>query len=246
MLAATGLAAAQAQPARAHRALPRPSAQSAQHRPTKGRPPADSPPTPGDRSPRRRRQCPRSRETCICSALRAVAGGRSPHSSSIRRSTETHVPARNTSAARTRRDAGPGKSTGWPLRQTSNGPRTRNSSIEPRADATSDLRAAPCESLPAGGRTRDRTRRSSRHAHHLPNRRDAAPRARTRRRRLDRRAGGLPTGVFATTLVRVEIPRVVRTGLGDMTTGAPQRSAISTPARTPGCASRRPFDWPRP
>ena len=55
-----------------------------------------------------------------------------------------------------------------------------------------------------------------------------------------------PTGVFATTLVRVEIPRVVRTGLGDMTTGAPQRSAISTPARTPGCASRRPFDWPRP
>jgi hypothetical protein len=54
------------------------------------------------------------------------------------------------------------------------------------------------------------------------------------------------TGVFETPLARQEIPRVVRTGLGDMTTGAPQRTATRTPDRTPSCSSPRPFSWPRP
>jgi hypothetical protein len=62
---------------------------------------------------------------------------------------------------------------GCPSRQTSNGPRTRNSSIGP----------VVISSRP----DRDRTRRSWSHAHHLPNRRDRPPR--TRHRRLGRCAG---------------------------------------------------------
>jgi len=48
------------------------------------------------------------------------------------------------------------------------------------------------------------------------------------------------TGVFETPLGRQEIPRVVRAGHGDMTTGGP---ATPTPVPPPVCSS---FSWPRP
>jgi hypothetical protein len=54
------------------------------------------------------------------------------------------------------------------------------------------------------------------------------------------------TGVFERPLGRQEIPRVVRTGHGDMATGAPRRTATRTPDRTPSCSLPRPFAWPRP
>ena len=53
-------------------------------------------------------------------------------------------------------------------------------------------------------------------------------------------------GVFNRPLARQEIPRVVRTGLGDMTTGGEQRTATLTPDRAPSCSLPRPFSWPRP
>lgn len=64
---------------------------------------------------------------CVCSALAAVRGGSSPHSSSMRASAETRAPPCRPSMVRTARGLAPGIATGVPCRRTWRGPKTPSS-----------------------------------------------------------------------------------------------------------------------